>query len=147
MKIDLYTWSWNDQDRLGFLFRHYDQLVRRYVVYDDGSDDATLDILRANPKVEIRQTRFLGTGDSFILSIMPTIQSAWKESRGVAIGSSSRKSTSTSIIPICRDISHPAGMPVLPSFRRWDIRWSTRRSPSLGSGSAKPGGWALPGTG
>ena len=84
MKIDLYTWSWNDQDRLGFLFTHYDQLVRRYVVYDDGSDDQTLDILRANPKVEIRQTRFIGTGDSFILSIMPTIQCAWKESRGVA---------------------------------------------------------------
>jgi hypothetical protein len=84
MIIDLYTWSWNDEDRLGFLFTHYDRLVRRYVIYDDGSDDGTLEILRANPKVEIRPIRFMGSGDSFILSVMPTIQACWKESRGTA---------------------------------------------------------------
>jgi hypothetical protein len=84
MKIDLYTWSWNDAEMLRFLFRHYDHLVQRYVVYDDGSTDNTIEVLESNPKVEIRQTRFTETSDSFILSIMPTIQSCWKESRGQA---------------------------------------------------------------
>lgn len=84
MRIDLYTWSWNDAEMLAFLFRHYDRLVQRYVVYDDGSTDRTLEVLHANPRVEVRRTRFTETPDSFILSIMPTIEACWKESRGTA---------------------------------------------------------------
>jgi Glycosyl transferase family 2 len=56
MRIDLYTRCWNDADMLGFLFRHYDPLVQRFVVYDDGSTDDSLEILRSNPKVEVRPT-------------------------------------------------------------------------------------------
>jgi len=81
VKIDLYTWSWNDQDRLGFMFRHYDSVVQRYIVFDDGSDDDTLEILRAHPRVEIRQTRFTDVPDSLILSILPTMQSCWRSYR------------------------------------------------------------------
>jgi hypothetical protein len=84
MRIDLYTWSWNDAEMLAFLFRHYDRLVQRYVIYDDGSTDQTLDVLHANPKVEVRRTRFEDASNSFILAIMPTIESCWKESRGQA---------------------------------------------------------------
>ncbi len=84
MTIHLYTWSWNDADMLRYLFRHYDDIVDRYVIYDDGSTDDTLDVLAANPKVETRRVRFNSVPDSFILSIMPTIQNCWKESRGQA---------------------------------------------------------------
>ena len=54
MRIDLYTRCWNDAHMLGFFFRHYDPLVQRYVVFDDGSTDGSLDFLRAHPKVEVR---------------------------------------------------------------------------------------------
>jgi hypothetical protein len=84
IKIDLYTWSWNDAEMLAFLFRHYDHLVRRYVIYDDGSTDRTLDVLQAHPRVEVRRTRFTDDPDSFLISIMPTIETCWKESRGTA---------------------------------------------------------------
>jgi hypothetical protein len=84
MRIHLYTWSWNDAEMLAFLFRHYDRLVERYVIYDDGSTDRTLDVLHANPRVEIRRTRFVDDSESFLFAIMPTIEACWKESRGAA---------------------------------------------------------------
>lgn len=65
---------------LGFFFRHYDPWVDRYVVYDDGSTDGSLDILRAHPKVELR--RFVRTqAESFVLSHRTLQNEAWKESR------------------------------------------------------------------
>ena len=55
MRIDLYALCWNDADMLGFFFRHYDRFVQRYVVYDNASTDHSLEILHANPKVEVRR--------------------------------------------------------------------------------------------
>ena len=84
MKIDLYTLCWNDADMLGFFFRHYDRFVQRYVIYDDGSTDQSLEILHANPKVEVRPVALTAHRDSFVLSGMHLIESFWKESRGSA---------------------------------------------------------------
>ena len=53
--IHLYTNSWNEMRMLGFFFRHYDPFVDRYVFFDDNSDDGTLDVLRAHPRVVIRR--------------------------------------------------------------------------------------------
>jgi hypothetical protein len=69
---------------LGFLFRHYDPLVQRFVVYDDGSTDDSLEILRSNPKVEVRPTPPYSDPDSRILSGTSILECCWKESRGVA---------------------------------------------------------------
>ncbi|HEX5210181.1 MAG TPA: glycosyltransferase family 2 protein [Pseudolabrys sp.] len=69
---------------LGFFFRHYDRFVDRYVVYDDGSTDTSVEILRANPKVEVRPAALPRDGGSFVLSAMQVFESAWKESRGGA---------------------------------------------------------------
>ena len=84
MRIDLYALCWNDADMLDFFFRHYDQFVQRYVVYDDGSTDRSLEILHANPKVEVRSVTLNSNRNSFVLSGMQVIKSCWKESRGVA---------------------------------------------------------------
>ena len=84
MRIDLYTRCWNDARMLGFFFRHYDRLVSRYVVYDDGSTDDSLDLLRSNPKVEIRPTPPYSDPTSRVASGLAILESCWKESRGVA---------------------------------------------------------------
>lgn len=84
MKVDLYTWAWNDGHMLGFMFRHYDDLVQRYIIYDDGSTDDTLEILRAHPKVEIRSPPFASDPSSLLKSGMKLIEECWKESRDAA---------------------------------------------------------------
>jgi hypothetical protein len=83
MTVHLYTLCWNDGPRLSFFFRHYDAIVDRYVIYDDGSDAATLDRLRAHPKVEIRRFE-RSDPTSFVLSELHVSNQCWKESRGEA---------------------------------------------------------------
>jgi hypothetical protein len=79
--VDLYTTCWNDVRQLGFFFRHYDPLVSRYVVFDDGSTDGSLDVLRGHPKVEVRRLPRTHP-DSFVLSELDLFNHCWKESRG-----------------------------------------------------------------
>ncbi|MBI4190914.1 MAG: glycosyltransferase family 2 protein, partial [Betaproteobacteria bacterium] len=47
-RIHLYTMGWNEERLLPFFFRHYDPWVDRYVIYDDNSTDATLEMLHAH---------------------------------------------------------------------------------------------------
>jgi GT2 family glycosyltransferase len=68
---------------LGFFFRHYDRWVDKYVVYDDGSTDGSLEILKAHPKVELRQLQRVDA-NSFVVSHTQMQERAWKESRGQA---------------------------------------------------------------
>ena len=81
MKIDLYTLCWNDADMLPFFFRHYDRFVTRYFIFDEGSTDASLLILRSHPNVEIH--RFVRVDPaSFALSEQALSNECWKASRG-----------------------------------------------------------------
>ncbi len=75
--------GWNEERLLPFFFRHYDQWVDRYVVYDDNSTDATLGMLHAHPRVEVRSF-VRSVPDSFVLSAQAIHDSCWKESRGKA---------------------------------------------------------------
>ncbi|WP_431299195.1 glycosyltransferase family 2 protein [Tabrizicola sp. BL-A-41-H6] len=83
MTIHLYTLCWNEADILPFFFRHFDPVVDRYVVADDGSTDGSLDILMAHPKVEVRRFQRV-IADSFVLSQQHFQNEAWRESRGTA---------------------------------------------------------------
>jgi len=83
MRIHLYTICWNEADRLGFFFRHYDPFVDRYLIYDNGSTDGSLEILRAHPKVELRHFERTHP-ESFVLSHQQFQNEAWKESRDEA---------------------------------------------------------------
>jgi len=83
LRIDLYTRCWKDAHMLGFFFRHYDTLVQRYIVLDDGSTDGSLEILGALPKVEIRSLPHTDP-DSRVLSASTLLDNCWKQSRGAA---------------------------------------------------------------
>lgn len=66
-----------------FFFRHYDRVVDRYIIYDDGSTDDTLKLLAAHDRVEVRS--FVRSHSaSLVLSSQALNDSMWKESRGLA---------------------------------------------------------------
>jgi len=65
---------------LPFFFRHYDQWVDHYILYDDRSTDSTLEILAAHPRVEVRRFERV-VADSFVLSAMLLHNSVWKANR------------------------------------------------------------------
>jgi len=83
VRIHHYSTCWNEAGVVGFFFRHYEALITRFVVYDDGSTDGSLDILRAEPRVEIRRLP-RSRPDSYILSGLDHANNCWKESRGHA---------------------------------------------------------------
>lgn len=83
MVVHLFAQCWNDEWMLPFFFRHYDSLVDRYVIYDDGSTDRTWSLLQAHPKVDAR--RFVRrVPESFALSEQALSNDCWKGSRGAA---------------------------------------------------------------
>jgi hypothetical protein len=81
--VHLYSLCWNEADILGFFFRHYDPWVDRYVIYDDGSTDGSLDLLASHPRVEIRRFE-REHPDSFVRSQQALQNRVWRESRGRA---------------------------------------------------------------
>jgi len=83
MTIHLYAICWNEIRVLRFFFRHYDSLVDRFVMFDDGSTDGTLEYLRGKAKVEVRPFPRVHP-DSFVFSQQALQDACWKESRGAA---------------------------------------------------------------
>lgn len=68
---------------LPYFFRHYDDLVDRYVFFDDGSTDSTPAIIKNHPKTELRSLPRLDV-DSYVLAAQKVYNNCWKESRGKA---------------------------------------------------------------
>lgn len=68
---------------LPFFFRHYDPLVDRYFIYDDGSTDRTLRLLEMHPRVEVASFPRSDT-NSFVLSEQYFSNQCWKNSIGRA---------------------------------------------------------------
>ena len=64
LKIHLYCLCWNDARMLPYFFRHYDDIVERYFIFDNGSTDGSLALLDSHPRVET--THFEVPGDSFV---------------------------------------------------------------------------------
>jgi hypothetical protein len=84
MRIHLYTRCWNDMHMLGFFFRHYDPLVQRYFIFDDGSTDGSYRFLRSLPKVTLQRMPPRSDPESRVASGLAVLESCWKASRGAA---------------------------------------------------------------
>lgn len=85
---------------LPFFFAHYDPLVARYFVYDNGSTDASLATLAAHPKVTLRH--FAPRGNALIAAAPGFYETCWHKSRGVADW--------VFIVNIDEHVHHPAGL-------------------------------------
>ena len=82
LRIDLYCLCWNDARMLPYFFRHFDPLVDRYIIYDNGSTDGSLDLLAAHGRVTTYH--FDVPGDSFVEEETRLGDQIWKASRGRA---------------------------------------------------------------
>ena len=83
MITHLYFACWNEAHMLNFFFRHYDPWVDKYIVYEDGSTDGSLEILKEHPKVELRKFEYHTPGNIFD-SLRVMENRVWKESKGKA---------------------------------------------------------------
>lgn len=82
VSVHLYALCWNEERMLPYFLRHYESVVDRFFVFDDGSTDLSRVLLERHPKVEL--AAFNRNGDSYVLSAMRFYREAWKESRGHA---------------------------------------------------------------
>jgi glycosyltransferase involved in cell wall biosynthesis len=80
--IHLYATCWNEERLIPFFLRHYEPLVDRIVIYDDGSTDRSLELLRVSPKVEIRP--LVRATESYLDAHESLFETCWKESCGQA---------------------------------------------------------------
>jgi hypothetical protein len=77
-KIHLYCLCWNDARMLPYFFRHYDGIVDKYFVFDNGSTDKSIAILKSHPRVEF--THFDVSGDSFVDEERRLSETIWRGS-------------------------------------------------------------------
>lgn len=77
-KTELYCLCWNDVRMLPFFFRHYDDIVDRYFIFDNGSTDGSLELLENHEKVEI--SHFEVDGDSFCEEERIMSDTIWSDS-------------------------------------------------------------------
>ncbi len=80
--IHLYCLCWNERRMLPYFFRHYDELVDRYFIFDNGSTDGTLEILATHDRVLVES--FNTQGDSFVETERRLSDIMWQRSRGAA---------------------------------------------------------------
>lgn len=67
---------------LPYFFRHYDSIVDRYFICDNGSTDRSRDLLAANRNVVLGEFRI--DGGSFVQAATNHYNQCWKQSRGAA---------------------------------------------------------------
>src|SRR5688572_6249373 len=82
VEVHLYALCWNEERMLPYFFRHYDSLVNRYFIFDNGSTDRSVEMLKLNPKVTLGS--FKVEGDSFVIAALNHYNECWKQRRGQA---------------------------------------------------------------
>jgi len=81
MKVWVFTICKDEVDMIGWFLRHYETFAERIIVYDEQSTDGTREILKAHPKVEVREWPHKGLDD---VQFVHCINSAYHEAAGKA---------------------------------------------------------------
>lgn len=82
MIIHLYTFCWNEAFMIPFFLRHYQKVVDKIVVYDNESNDNSVELLSKHEKVLMRS---YSTNGEFIDGTQRMMRNQeWKKSRGKA---------------------------------------------------------------
>ena len=79
-RIHYYAAALNEAKMLPHMLRHYEQWVERFVIYDSGSTDGSLEFLRGHPQVEVRAFEWIDP-QSTVLSLRYLHNTCWTESR------------------------------------------------------------------
>ena len=79
--VHYYAVCWNEGKMLPFLFQYYDQIVDRYTIYDNYSDDSSEDIILSHKNAKIVKFKTEGFDDTRHNDIK---NNCWKQSRGKA---------------------------------------------------------------
>ena len=79
MRLHVFTTCWNERLVLPYFLRHYEQFAERIVVYDNGSDDGSQDLVRTHPLCELREFSSGGEFDEFTL--VRVREQAWRDAR------------------------------------------------------------------
>ncbi len=80
--VHLYALNWNERPLLPYFLAHYRPFVDHFYIFDDGSDDASLEFLAEQPDVTLGC--FVRDGDSYIEPAREFYDTIWRASRGEA---------------------------------------------------------------
>jgi|GEM_PF-840693 len=111
MKIHVYAVCWNEERMLPYFLRHYSQFADKIFVYENGSTDSSLDILKQNKKVKILNFKTREKLDETVLTRLRS--NAYKKSRG--------KADFVIVVDIDEFIYHPHILDVLERYKRQGI--------------------------
>lgn len=78
IKVDVYTLCYNEMKIAPFVVQYWKEYANKVVVYDNGSDDGSIEYLGRFPFIEIRHFDSDGLNDEINIQIK---NSVWKESR------------------------------------------------------------------
>ena len=82
LKIWAYAICWNEAKMLPYYLKHYSQFCEKIIIYDNGSNDGSQQIIRNHPKAELRT---YDTGGKIKDEVYLQIKNnCWKESRSKA---------------------------------------------------------------
>lgn len=81
-QVHLHALCWNERKMIPFFFRHYNDIVDRFFIYDAGSTDGSLELLQGDERVQV--TQWSATGDSFLDDARSLANTVWKQSRDAA---------------------------------------------------------------
>jgi hypothetical protein len=80
--VHLYAVCWNEEKFIPFFLQHYDDFVAHYYIYDNNSDDATIESLATKKNITIKEYNTDGTFNDVVNQQIKN--NAWKHSRGKA---------------------------------------------------------------
>lgn len=80
-KIHVYVLCWNEIDILPFVVDYWKQFAEKVVIFDNGSDDGSIEYLSQYSWIDVRHYESNGIDDTIYIKIK---NNCWKESKGIA---------------------------------------------------------------